>query len=38
MIYYVKDIHTISLYDAFRWHTMGLSFIIKAGKFKGFTI
>lgn len=38
MIYYIKDIHKISLYDAFRWHTVGLTFIIKDGKLKGFTI
>ncbi|AUO78366.1 hypothetical protein LIBA6276_00148 [Clostridioides phage LIBA6276] len=38
MICYIKDIHKISLYDAYRWSTMGLSFIIKDGKLKGFTI
>lgn len=38
MICYIKDIHKISLYDAFRWHTAGLTFIIKNGKLKGFTI
>ncbi len=38
MICYIKDIHTISLYDAYRWSTMGLYFIVKDGRLRGFTL
>lgn len=37
MICFIKDVNNISLYDAYRWHTIGLSFIIRDGKLKGFT-
>lgn len=37
MIYYIKDIHSLTLQDAYKWYANGLSFIFKDGKLRGLT-
>lgn len=31
-IYYIKDIHNLTLEDSYKWYADGLSFIFKDGK------